>query len=101
MSSGVFPSLEPSFRVVWPGYQGVFKVATFLSDARRPEVDLLSLLSRDFEKILGQIVSIRVNTLSDTCTDLVASSHVKRVDVRTSKTSLLIYSLLFTTDRMF
>jgi len=32
-----------------------------LSDARRLEVDLFSLLSRDFENTFGQIVSIRVN----------------------------------------
>ena len=51
------------------------------------------LLSRDFEQIFGQIVSIRITTLSNTNT--VASRHIKRergslpVDVRRSKTSLL------------
>ena len=54
---------------------------------------LFALLSRDFEQILGQIVSLRVRTLSNT--NLVASRHIKRekgslpVDVRRSKTSLL------------
>ena len=68
-----------------------------MSDARRLEVDLFSLLSRDLENIFGQIVSIRVNTLSDT--DLVASTHVKR-----EKGSLPIdvcrLPLLFTADGM-
>ena len=58
-------------------------------------MDLLLLLSRDFENVLGQNVSIRLNTLSNTCTDLVASSHVKRVDVRSSKTSLLIPPIIY------
>ena len=61
------------------------------------------LLSRDFEQIFGQIVSIRITTLSNTNT--VASRHIKRergslpVDVRRSKTSLLKlpnYHLLLT-----
>ena len=49
-----------------------------------------ALLSRDFEQIFGQIVSIRVKTLSNT--NLVASRHIKRekrslpVDFRRSKT---------------
>ena len=49
-------------------------------------------LSRDFEQIFGQIVSIRVKTLSNT--NLVASRHIKKekrslpVDMRRSKTSL-------------
>ena len=52
-----------------------------------------ALLSRDFEQNLGQIVSLRVQTLSNT--NLVAPKHIKRekgslpVDVRRSKTSLL------------
>ena len=52
-----------------------------------------ALLSRDFEQIFGQIVSIRIKTLSNTNT--VASRLIKRekrslpVDVRCSKTSLL------------
>ena len=50
-------------------------------------------LSRDLEQIFGQIVSIRVKTLSNT--NLVASTHIKRekrslpVDLCRSKTSLL------------
>ena len=49
-------------------------------------------LSRDFEQSFGQIVSIRVKTLSNT--NLVASRHIKKekrslpVDMRRSKTSL-------------
>ena len=51
------------------------------------------LFSRDFEQILGQIVSLRVKTLSST--NLVASRHIERekgslpVDIRRSKTSPL------------
>ena len=54
---------------------------------------LFELLGRDFEQIIGQIVSIRVKKFSNT--NLVASWHIKRekdlllVDVRRSKTSLL------------
>ena len=54
---------------------------------------LFTLLSHDLEQILGQIVSVRVKTLSNT--NMVASRHLKRekgslpVDVRGSKTSLL------------
>ena len=46
----------------------------FLRDKRKAEVDFFSLLGRDFEQILGQIVSIRVKTLSNT--NLVASKHI-------------------------
>ena len=54
---------------------------------------LFALLSRKFDHIFGQIVSIRVKTLSNT--NMVASRLIKRekgslpVDVRRSKTSLL------------
>ena len=54
--------------------------------------------ARDLEQILGQIVSIRVKTLSNT--NLVGSWHIKReksslrVDVRRSKTSLLKFPIL-------
>ena len=54
---------------------------------------LFALLSRNFDHIFGQIVSIRVKTLSNT--NMVASRLIKRekgslpVDVRRSKTSLL------------
>ena len=54
---------------------------------------LFALYGREFEQIFGQIVSIRVKTLSNT--NLVASRYIKRekasfpVDVRRSKTSLL------------
>ena len=57
-----------------------------LGNARQPEVDFFTLLSRDFEQIFRQIVSIRIKTLGDTNT--VASRHIKRekgslpVDVR-------------------
>ena len=50
-------------------------------------------MSRDFEQIFGQIVSVRIKTLGDT--NMVASRLIKRekgslpVDVRRSKTSLL------------
>ena len=38
--------------------------ATFSSDARQPEVEFFfSLLGRDFEQILGQIICLRVKTL--------------------------------------
>ena len=73
-------------------YQGVLS-----SDAseRRTSTGngLFALLDHDFEQMFGQIVSVRVKTLSDT--DLVASRHLKRekgllpVDVRGSKTLLL------------
>jgi len=52
---------------------------------------LFALLSRDFEQIFGQIVSIRIKTLSNT--NMVASRLIKRekgslpVGVRRSKTS--------------
>ena len=67
---------------------------TFLSDESR----LFVPFDRDMEQILGQIVSIRVKTLSNT--NLVASWHIKRekcsipVDVRRSKASLLKFSIL-------
>ena len=54
---------------------------------------LFALLSRDFEQIFGQIVSVRFKTLGNT--NMVASRLIKRekgslpVDVRRSKTSLL------------
>ena len=52
-----------------------------------------ALLSRNFEQILGQMVSLRVNILSNT--NLIVPRHIKRekdtllVDERRSKTSLL------------
>ena len=52
-----------------------------------------ALLSRDFQQMFGQIVSIRIKTLGNT--NMVASRLIKRgkgslpVDVRRSKTSLL------------
>ena len=52
---------------------------------------LFALLSRGFEQIFGQIVSIRMKTLSNT--NMVASRLIKRekgslpVDVRRSKTN--------------
>ena len=54
---------------------------------------VFALFGRDFEQILGHIVSLRINTLSNT--NLVASNHIKRkkgslrVDVRRSKALLL------------
>ena len=54
---------------------------------------LFALLSRDFEQIFGQIVSVRIKTLGNT--NMVASRLIKRekgslpVDVRRSKTWLL------------
>ena len=59
---------------------------------------LFELSGRDFEQIIGQIVSIRVKKLSNT--NLVASRYIKRekgllpVDVRGSKTSLLKLPLI-------
>ena len=50
-------------------------------------------MSRNFEQILGQIVSLRVNILSNT--NLIVPRHIKRekssllIDERRSKTSLL------------
>ena len=67
---------------------------TFLSD----ESGLFVPFDRDMEQILGQIVSIRVKTLSHT--NLVASWHIKReksslsFEVRRSKTSLLKFPIL-------
>ena len=64
-----------------------------MNDARQTESEPFALLSRDFEQILGQIVSLRVKTLSST--NLLAPRHIKRekgslpVDVRRSKTSPL------------
>ena len=57
------------------------------------ESGLFALLSHDFEKMFGQIVTVRVKTLTNT--NMIASGHLKRekgslpVDVRSSKTSLL------------
>ena len=54
---------------------------------------LFEFYGRDFEQILGQIVSVRVKTLSNT--DLVAKRHINSekgllpIDVGRSKTSLL------------
>ena len=54
---------------------------------------LFALLSRNFDQIFGQIVSIRIKTRSNT--NMVAPRLIKRekgslpVDVRCSKTSLL------------
>ena len=54
---------------------------------------LFEFYGRDFEQILGQIVSVRVKTLSNI--NLVASRHINRekgslpIEVRPSKTSLL------------
>ena len=54
---------------------------------------LFEFYGRDSEQILGQIVSVRVKTLSDI--NLVASRHINRekgslpIEVRRSKTSLL------------
>ena len=47
-----------------------------MSDARQPEVDFFALLSRDFEQIWGQIVSLRVKTLSNI--NLVVPRHIKK-----------------------
>ena len=60
---------------------------------------LFALLSNDFEQIFGQIVSIRVKTLSHT--NSVALRHIKRekgqlpVAVRPSKTSILKLTLAY------
>ena len=69
-------------------------VGTFLSDARHPEVDFLHSFGREILEILGQIVSLRVRTLSNT--NFVQSRHIKREKgslpvyvPRRSKTSLL------------
>ena len=65
----------------------VFKRPTSTGNGR------FALLSRDFEQIFGQIVSVRIKTLGNINT--VASRLIKRgkgslpVDVRRSKTSLL------------
>ena len=59
---------------------------------------LFGLLGRDFDQIIGQIVSIRVKTLSNK--NLVAYRHVKRekgslpVYVLPSKTSLLKFPVM-------
>ena len=62
-----------------------------------------ALLSRDFEQIFGQIVSIRIKTLG--IINMVASRLTKRekgslpVDVRRSKTSLLKLPITVTNNR--
>ena len=67
---------------------------TFLGDGS----GLFVPFDRDLEQILGQIVSIRVKTLSNK--NLVASWHIKReknslpVDFHRSKTSLLKFPIL-------
>ena len=59
---------------------------------------LFELSDRDFEQVLGQIVSIRVKTLSNK--NLVAYRHIKRekgslpVYVLPSKTSLLKFPII-------
>ena len=53
----------------------VYKAVTFLSDARQPEVSFFAPLSRDFKQVFGQIVSIRVKTLSNT--NVVTSRKLK------------------------
>ena len=59
---------------------------------------------RDFEQLFGQIVSVRVNTLSHT--NLVASRHIKReksslsVEVRRSKTLLLRLPIITITGEL-
>ena len=59
---------------------------------------LFALLSRDFEQFFGQIVSIRVKTLSNT--NLVAARYIESekrslpVDVRGFKTSLLKHAIV-------
>ena len=45
----------------------------FLSDARKREVVFFALLGREFLQILGQIVSLRAKTRSNT--NLVVSRH--------------------------
>ena len=58
---------------------------------------LFEFYGRDFEQILGQIVSVRVKTLSNI--NLVASRHINRekgslpIEVRPSKTSLLKFPI--------
>ena len=76
-NGGVFTPGTRYVTVVYVRFYGVL-VATFLSDARQPEVDFL----HSFEKIFGQIVSIRVQTLSHT--NLVASRRIKREKKLTS-----------------
>ena len=72
-------------------------IVSFISDVfeRRTSTGsrVFALFGRDFEQILGHMVSLRIKTLSNT--NVVASKHIKRekgslpVDVRGSKTSLL------------
>ena len=56
-------------------FNSEFLIGTFLSDVRLPEVDFFSHLSGDYEQIFGQIVALRVKTLSHT--NLVASRQIK------------------------
>ena len=71
-------------------------IVSFISDVfeRRTSTGsgVFALFGRDFEQILGHMVSLRIKTLSNT--NLVASKHIKRekgsllVDVCCSNTSL-------------
>ena len=51
-------------------------------DARQPEVDFLHTWAVILNQTFGQIVSLRVKTLSHT--NLVASGHIKREENLTS-----------------
>ena len=58
------------------GYNREFKQRRFLSTQVNRRWTFFALLNRDFEQIFEQIVSIKVNTLSNTV--LVARSRIKR-----------------------
>ena len=61
---------------------------TFLIDARQPEVDFLHSSAVISEEILGEIVSLRVKTLSNTSNFIYLFIYVP-VDMRRPKTLLL------------
>ena len=81
------PFVKPVFR---SACGGEFEYRRFFFS---PGSGGFGLFSRDFEQILGQVVSLKVKTLSNT--NLVASRRVKRekgslpVDVPRSKASVL------------
>ena len=89
-------------RIVW--YTAVFSVVTQSSCLLRSVFERNGKISRDFEQILGQIVSLRVNTLSNT--NLAASRHINKKKAYISlknvsqKTSMLKLDIDFECDNI-
>ena len=97
MMSSVKEPLILKFKLNPSGLQSLFSLGSLCNDVFEPRTStgsgVFSLLSRGFEPIFRQIVSIRIKTLSKT--NLVASRLIKRekgslpVNERGLKTSLL------------